>query len=49
AAKAWEQGDVIRWERVVGAGEHRHGDTAGPAETNGWGRLREQQQRSDPH
>jgi len=34
---------------VRGAGEHRHGDTAGPAEINESGRLRQQQQRSDPH
>lgn len=49
AANAWEKGEVIQLQRVRGAGEHRHGDTAGPAEINESGRLRQQQQRSDPH
>ena len=49
AANAWEKGEVIQLQRVRGAGEHQHGDTAGPAEINESGRLQQQQQRSDPH
>ncbi len=48
AANAWEQGEVIQLQRVRGAGEHRHGDTTGPAEIHESGRLQQQQQRSDP-
>jgi len=47
AANAWEKGEVIQLQRVRGAGEHRHGDTAGEAEINESGRVQKQRQRSD--
>jgi len=47
AANAWEKGEVIQLQRVRGAGEHRHGHTAGEAEINESGRVQKQRQRSD--